>query len=776
MPPPLTFLDERHYEVFQMGSLCRDVDYEHLQLSQGPGEFSGFYDFSLAPFMVDSSVSDRSFLVRLNLRGDQAAPSAPCPEPGTRVELQVRLGNRDDTVEEKLVGLTIPSPLTGDEYDVSIMLTRTAGGAGFILGERHGFFAFGQRYGPEPSKAIKSSIKQVMYGGPGIFADNWLKRILLAHETPRPTPPPFNQAVERHIASSRLNEQQAAAFRQCVFLGPTDAEKIAIIEGPPGTGKSYVIERVLKWCLDNGWPVLVTAGSNNAVNINAERLLDNLRRAGQSTHGIYRVLPDGLEQFYSNPEIRQRHEDDDWKTDRYDIGGPLRSPPSENSSSSSSPPLEGGEPIDTVVRSSLRAYLRSQLSHTDMDRFSLPKHILDRLEVVLGRPETWRARTSADAEEHKLLTDLEVLRRQLETWRIDPEDDRSPLEKFDNKWLEVQQFYMARARCLFVTAATAGTKQCRVFRPWIVMQDESSQVKEVETLNPAVRHVRHGMLKKLILLGDTHQLPPCVRAFLVSEFGLSALMPLMTRLIAVGHPYVRLLEQFRMHPDISALVSQLFYDGQLVDHPSTSTRGDTLLFEQWLATQELPKNHSIFMNILNPSRLFFEKGGTSLVNTTYAAMTLYLINTFRQQKIPPNKLMVICFYAAQRRLYVKMFRQLNLPIKVAKVSTVDGSQGKEAPFVILDTVTPGGKERSMGFLRDLARTCVALSRAKDGLIIIGSTSLAAHHEPSNRVQVWKTIIKAHQEKGAVSDMTMDDQDLRSLLNVPGAAYRALPRR
>jgi len=65
-----------------------------------------------------------------------------------------------------------------------------------------------------------------------------------------------------------------------------------------------------------------------------------------STERIYRILRDGLEQFYSNPEVRRRHEDDEWKTDQYYIGGSLRSPLSEDPSSPSSTPLEGGEPID----------------------------------------------------------------------------------------------------------------------------------------------------------------------------------------------------------------------------------------------------------------------------------------------------------------------------------------------------------------------------------------------------------------------------------------------
>jgi len=67
-------------------------------------------------------------------------------------------------------------------------------------------------------------------------------------------------------------------------MGPADDQRVSIVEGPPGTGKTYAIERILKFCIDKNLRFLVIAASNKAVSINAERLLQNLKRAGLSPY------------------------------------------------------------------------------------------------------------------------------------------------------------------------------------------------------------------------------------------------------------------------------------------------------------------------------------------------------------------------------------------------------------------------------------------------------------------------------------------------------------
>ena len=92
-----------------------------------------------------------------------------------------------------------------------------------------------------------------------------------------------------------------------------------------------------------------------------------------------------------------------------------------------------------------------------------------------------------------------------------------------------------------------------------ITENEGSQIKEVEVLNALVRHLANNKLLKVIFLGDFKQLPPTVKSLLVSEFGLTALLPPMERMIRAGVPYIMLVTQYRMHPDIVEIVTFLFY-------------------------------------------------------------------------------------------------------------------------------------------------------------------------------------------------------------------------
>ncbi len=85
--------------------------------------------------------------------------------------------------------------------------------------------------------------------------------------------------------------------------------------------------------------------------------------------------------------------------------------------------------------------------------------------------------------------------------------------------------------------------------------------------------------------------------------------------------------------------------------------------------------------------------------------------------IPASDILLIAFYAAQKRCYIRLFKALGINIMI---KSVNSSQGKGKPFVILDMVTPGAPQYTMGSLNDLRRINVALSRTEDGLLIVGN--------------------------------------------------------
>ncbi|CAF9917955.1 MAG: hypothetical protein HETSPECPRED_003633, partial [Heterodermia speciosa] len=115
IPPPIRYYDERHYEVFAMEALMRDVQYEQRTQST----FNGEYDFSLKPIKDRRYGSDKSYLIRLNVRDSSEARGRRLlpPEPGTAMTVRVILGLKE-SIPQDFVGKMIPSSSAEHENHV----------------------------------------------------------------------------------------------------------------------------------------------------------------------------------------------------------------------------------------------------------------------------------------------------------------------------------------------------------------------------------------------------------------------------------------------------------------------------------------------------------------------------------------------------------------------------------------------------------------------------------------------------------------------------------
>ncbi len=107
---------------------------------------------------------------------------------------------------------------------------------------------------------------------------------------------------------------QAQAFRDAMRIPNTtnNGTRMTIIQDPPGTGKTNLSTLIMRFYLRHHVQVMFIAGSNKAVDVAADRLLEQLRKRGESTEGIYRIKIDALERITADPEMRERHDDDDW--------------------------------------------------------------------------------------------------------------------------------------------------------------------------------------------------------------------------------------------------------------------------------------------------------------------------------------------------------------------------------------------------------------------------------------------------------------------------------
>lgn len=640
-----------------------------------------------------------------------------------------------------------------------------------------GLFVFGVRGGAHTQ--ILSCLHQVLYGGGDVRATNWGKPLLLGHDSrPSTARLPFNGRLEAFLSQQRCNDLQREILRRILQMPHMDrsgsvlevplSERLAICQGSPGTGKSELIAIGSYYCILRGIPCMVAAASNKAVDVNARRLLQKLLQNDQSTDGVYRILPDAYEAIYSTPEVGSR-DYEDYYEDTYPTRSSLRSIPRDQYQQDPNDP----------IRASLDAYLDAQLSGNDMDNFSLAKHIKTRLEIVASRGPDWRGGSHNETVEHNLLHRLGFARKLMEEWEPEitagtTEEQHNPIKNFDFAWLQVQKYYLGKARCLFVTASTAGARACRLAPITVVFIDEASQIKEAETLNAWCRHL--SRLQKLALFGDHQQLRATVKSFHVSEFGLTAQTSLMYRQIQIGHPFTMLTEQYRMHPHIAELVNTLIYQNRLTTNASALGRPNAKLFLNWTRHYGYAGHRqALFCQVEGEPKLYQEVDGFSKMNDLYLHAVSELAQNMVAFGIPQSSIAIITFYSAQRSLYKRILKAKQL--EGIQLLSVDGSQGDEAPFVILDPVTPGAPDYTLGFLKDLERLCVALSRAQDGLLIIGNTTMADGDYPTLVVKAWSSLIQHLKDvNGCVTQNFGRGGPTRRLLKIPGTAYKPVPTR
>lgn len=203
--------------------------------------------------------------------------------------------------------------------------------------------------------------------------------------------------------------------------------------------------------------------------------------------------------------------------------------------------------------------------------------------------------------------------------------------------------------------------------------------------------------KNVILIGDHKQLKPFSA---IDQFEPSSFFERMTKICNVH----LLKTQYRMAPSIGTMVSNVFYNGQLKHGTIRDT--DTL---EWIdcKCQE-------------------DKRGKSTYNEGEANVVARAVRTYMRTN-PSKSVMVITFYGAQLRL---LRDQLG---DECRVVTVDSCQGTEADAVFVSCVR-SNPHKNIGFCRNRNRLCVAMSRAREQLTIIGNK------QTFQKNFLWKSII------------------------------------
>lgn len=259
---------------------------------------------------------------------------------------------------------------------------------------------------------------------------------------------------------------------------------------------------------------------------------------------------------------------------------------------------------------------------------------------------------------------------------------------------------------------------------WVIV-DEAARANALELLVPLVRG------KKIILVGDHQQLPPVVNTELdklvleekgikQSDLEVSLFEDLFEKLS--DQSKVVLNSQYRMNPQISKLISDIFYP--TVDITTTLSENDRKHGLPWA-----PRSVK-WIDTSNASEPDEEKEFQSKKNRCEAKAILKELEkiekVYEKSSICNISVGVISGYDAQKKLLTdlikpndkKRWKHIDIII-----DNVDAFQGSETDLVIYSMVRCN-KEHKIGFLYDSRRLNVALSRGKNGLIIVGNIKFA----------------------------------------------------
>jgi len=251
-----------------------------------------------------------------------------------------------------------------------------------------------------------------------------------------------------------------------------------------------------------------------------------------------------------------------------------------------------------------------------------------------------------------------------------------------------------------------------------ILMEESAQILEIETFIPLLlQNPQDGYnrLKRWIMIGDHHQLPPVIKNMAFQKYS-NMEQSLFARFVRLGVPTVDLDGQGRARSSICNLYNWRYKKlGNLahVEHsPEYLVANAGFLYDFQLVNVEDFNG----VGESEPSAYFYQ----NLAEAEYCvAVFMYM----RLLGYPADKISILTTYNGQKHLIrdVINIRCANNPLigRPNKITTVDKYQGQQNDYILLSLV----KTRAVGHLRDARRLVVAMSRARLGLYVFARVSL-----------------------------------------------------
>lgn len=361
------------------------------------------------------------------------------------------------------------------------------------------------------------------------------------------------------------------------------------------------------------------------------------------------------------------------------------------------------------------------------DEFNAHRATVDALKAS-GKPV---------AHEQERTFELLKRKKQQLSNQIDSARDNSSMITRDAEITrrKVQQDILEGAHVICATLSGSGHEMFQNLNIEFetVVIDEAAQSIELSALIP----LKYGC-SKCILVGDPKQLPPTVLSREAARFQYE--QSLFVRM-QTNHPNdVHLLDtQYRMHPEISMFPSMAFYDGRLLDGKDMA------------ALRARPWHQS---DILAPYRFFDVQGtqqsaprGHSLINLAEIDMAMKLfarLTTDCSGYDFTGKVGIITPYKSQLRELRSRFAHNygEIIFDIIEFNTTDAFQGRESEVIIFSCVR--ASMRGIGFVSDIRRMNVGITRAKSSLWILGNTHSLMQGE------FWAKLINDAKQRGRYS--------------------------
>ncbi|XP_055384835.1 RNA helicase aquarius [Condylostylus longicornis] len=251
-----------------------------------------------------------------------------------------------------------------------------------------------------------------------------------------------------------------------------------------------------------------------------------------------------------------------------------------------------------------------------------------------------------------------------------------------------------------------------------ILMEESAQILEIETFIPLLLQNTfdgYNRLKRWIMIGDHHQLPPIIKNMAFQKYS-NMEQSLFTRLVRLNVPTINLDSQGRCRPSISCLYKWKYNKLNDLDH--VISREEYKTANPGFAFEYQFINVGEFNGVgeSEPNPFFYQN----------LAEAEYIVAVYMYMRIlgyPAEKISILTTYNGQKHLIRDVINlrcaQNSLIGWPSKVTTVDKYQGQQNDYILISLV----RTKAVGHLRDVRRLVVAMSRSKLGLYIFGNLAL-----------------------------------------------------